>query len=105
MIDYSESKVVAVSAHVVGNGFNGEKLKLSSEPLEVEDDDLQELLLTYFLSSFTSPEYHCFTSDDKRFQDNPLFKFASSIFSNPQSLHKNSINIAGHLYETTFFQH
>jgi len=101
MIDYSKSQVVALSAHVIGNGVNGEKLKLSSEPLDVEDDDLQKLLLIYFLSSFTAPEYHSFTSDDNRFQDNPLFKLVSNIFSNPHSLHKNSINIAGHLYETT----
>src|SRR5688572_21558339 len=101
MIDYPKSKVVVLSAHVIGNGVNGEKLKLSSEPLEVDDDDLQKLLLTYFLSNFTSPEYYSFTSDDNRSVNNPLFKLVSNIFLNPHSLHKNSINIAGHLYETT----
>ena len=101
MIDYSESNVVAVSAHVIGNGVNGEKLKLSSEPLEIQDDDLQKLLLTYFLSNLTSPEYYAFRSDNKAFSDHPLFKIVTNIFSNPHSLHKNSINIAGHLYETT----
>src|SRR5262245_19741800 len=101
MIDYSKSKVVVLSAHVVGNGVNGEKLKLSSEPLEIDDEDLQGLLLTYFLSNFTAPEYHAFTSEDHQFLSNPLFKLVSSIFSNPHSLHKNSINIAGHLYEST----
>lgn len=101
MIDYSESNVLHVSAHVVGNGINGEKLKLSSEPLETEDENLQKLLLTYFLSNFTSPEYYSFTFAEDHFEENPLFKFASSIFSQPQSFHKHSINIAGHLYETT----
>src|SRR6187455_2361586 len=101
MIDYSKSNVVALSAHVIGNGVNGEKLKLSSEPLEIEDDDLQKLLLTYFLSNFTAPEYYSFTSDDKQFLNNPLFKVVSNIFSNPNSLHKNSAHIAAHLYETT----
>ena len=101
MIDYSKSNVVALSAHVVGNGVNGEKLKLSSEPLAIEDDDLQKLLLTYFLSNFTAPEYYSFTSDDKQFLNNPLFKLVSNIFSNPHSLHKNSAHIAAHLYETT----
>ena len=103
MIDYSESKVVHLSAHVVGNGVNGEKLKLSSEPLEIDDDHLQELLLTYFLSNFTQPEYYAFTSDDGVPDGNTLFRLASHIFSHPPSLHKTSINIAGHLFETTLF--
>lgn len=101
MIDYSESKVLHLSAHVVGNGVNGEKLKLSAEPLEIENDQLQSLLLTYFLSNFTHPEYYSFTPDDSHHGSNPIFKMASQIFSSPHTLHKNSINIAGHLYETT----
>ena len=101
MIEYSESKVVHLSAHVVGNGVNGEKLKLSSEPLEIEDDHLQAMLLTYFLSHFTRPEYYTFTSDDGQPAVNALFKIVSQIFLHPQSLHKHSINIAGHLYEAT----
>jgi hypothetical protein len=101
MIDYTESNVLHVSAHVVGNGVNGEKLKLSSEPLETEGDNLQKLLLTYFLSNFTSPEYYSFTFTEDQFQENPLFKFASGIFSRPQSFHENAVNIACHLYEAT----
>ena len=69
MIDYSKSKVVVLSAHVIGNGVNGEKLKLSSEPLEVEDDDLQKLLLTYFLIQLHLPGILRFTSDDKRVRE------------------------------------
>lgn len=101
MIDYSQAKVLSVSAHVVGNGVNGGKLKLSSEPLDVEDDNIERLLLTYFLSGFTTPEYYSFTSGHQDFRENPLFNFASGIFSDPESLHKNSVNIAHHLYNTT----
>lgn len=101
MIEYSQAKITHVSAHVVGNGVNGEKLKLSSEPLEIEDDNMQTLLLTYFLGNFKSPEYNSFTSEADKFKDNPIFKFASGIFSNAQSFHKNSIQIANHLYNVT----
>jgi len=101
MIDYSEGNVSHAAAHIVGNGVNGEKLKLSAEPLEIEDDELQKLLLTYFLSGFTSPEYYSFTSEEGDCDDNPLYKLASNIFSNPHSLYKNSIGIAGLLYEST----
>jgi hypothetical protein len=101
MIHYAQSKVLHLSAHVVGNGVAGEKLKLSADGLEIEDESLQQSLLTYFISGFTIPEYYRFTSADDRFKENPLFKFASGIFSNPYSLHATSINIATHLYEAT----
>ncbi|WP_276368547.1 nucleoid-associated protein [Chryseolinea sp. H1M3-3] len=101
MIDYSESKVLHVSAHVVGNGVNGEKLKLSSETLETEDDALQNVLLTYFLSSFNAFEYYRFTFTNDQIAENGLYKLVSEIFEDPDSLHENSINIASHLYAVT----
>jgi len=101
MIDYSQAKILSVSAHLVGNGVNGEKLKLSTDPLEVEDDHVEQMLLKYFLSGFNAPEYHRFTSEDDNFRVNPVFNFASVVFSRPQTFHENSVNIAHHLYNTT----
>lgn len=101
MIDYTQAKILSVSAHLVGNGVNGDKLKLSTDPLEVEDDHVEQILLKYFLSGFTAPEYHSFTSEDDNFRVNPVFNFASAVFSRPQNFHENSINIAHHLYNTT----
>lgn len=101
MIDYTQAKILSVSAHLVGNGVNGDKLKLSTDPLEVEDDHVEQILLKYFLSGFTAPEYHRFTSEDDNFRVNPVFNFASAVFSRPQTFHENSVNIAHHLYNTT----
>ena len=101
MIDNTQTKILNVSAHVVGNGVNGDKLKLSDGPLEIEEDKVESSLLKYFLSGFTSPSYHRFTSEDDNFRVNPVFNFASAIFSRPQTFHENSINIAQHLYNTT----
>lgn len=101
MIDYSEAKILNVSAHIVGNGVNGEKLKLSAGPLDVESEDIEKMVLKYFLSSFTTPEYYRFTSEDDNFRVNPVFNFVSAMFSRPQTFHENSINIAHHLFNTT----
>jgi hypothetical protein len=101
MISHSESYIQHVSAHIVGNNANGEKLKLSSEPLDVEEDEIQKLLLRYFLSSFQSPEYFRFESADYNSLTNPIFTFVSDIFLDTESLHENSINIATHLYQIT----
>ena len=59
------------------------------------------MLLKYFLSGFTAPEYQRFTSEDDNFRVNPVFNFASAVFSRPQTFHENSVNIAHHLYNTT----
>ncbi|AYB31039.1 nucleoid-associated protein [Chryseolinea soli] len=101
MIERSQSSILQVSVHVVGNRGAQELLRLSEEPLDVEDDALQELLLTYFLSNFTTPEYYAFTFSNEDFSLNPLFQFARNIFEEAESFHENSVNIAKHLYEAT----
>lgn len=101
MIDHTQASIVNVSAHIVGNGVNGDKLKLSEAPLEIEDEKVQQSLLQYFFSGFTAPEYHQFNSEDGNFHVNPVFNFISAIFSRGQTFHENSINIAQHLYNTT----
>ena len=101
MIDHSQTKILNVSAHVVGNGVNGDKLKLSEGPLEIEAEKVESLLLKYFFSAFTAPSYHRFTSEDDNYRVNPVFNFVSAIFARPQTFHENSINIAQHLYNTT----
>ncbi len=98
MIGYSESKVKDVSVHVVGNGIGDEDLMLSPEPLDIGVDSLQKLLLTYFLSSFTLPEYYNFTLEKEDSSTNSIFLFSSAIFSDRKSFHENSINIAKHLH-------
>lgn len=101
MINHSESYISHVSVHVVGNGVNGDELKISAAPLDVEEDKMQELLLTYFLSNFHSPEYFSFTSKENDFSNNSIFTVASTIFLDRKSFHKNSVSIARRLYEVT----
>ena len=101
MIDYSQANILQVSAHVVGNGVNGDKLRVSSEPLEVADDSTHSNLLRYFLSSFSTPEYYSFTSASEDLNNNVIFKLAAGMFSHPQAFHKSTISIAQHLYDVT----
>ncbi len=101
MIDYSESSVNHLSVHIVGNKMKEEKLILSPGPIDTQDDNLKKLLLTYFLSNFTSPEYYRFIFSDDGILTNLVFKLAASIFLNAKSFHKNSIRIAKHLYDIT----
>src|SRR5437879_5060230 len=99
MIDYTECIVEEVSVHTVGNKTNGENLRLSNSLLNTSEHLVKELLKKFFLSPFINPEFHSFTFTNEDFTLNPVFHFASQIFDNSKSLHRNSVNIAKHLYE------
>jgi hypothetical protein len=99
MIEYSNSVIEKVSVHNVGNKNNGEDLVLSNSLLDISDAKVKELLSRFFLSPFNGPEYYSFTSSNNDFNLNPMYVFASRIFDDAKSFHKNSADIARHLYE------
>jgi hypothetical protein len=101
MIDFSNSNIVAVAAHIIGNRNQEEPLKLSDELLEIEDEKLEPLLRVFFLSNFTVPEYYTFTFSNGDHHLNPLHRFVSNIFDDASMLYENSVYIAKHLYEAT----
>lgn len=101
MIDAKESIIQTVSVHHIGNLALEQGLKISDAPLELDDDRVHNLLQTYFLSSFTSPEYNCFSSEDGGPEQNSLFSIASAVFDEPALLHEYSVKIADLLYEAS----
>ncbi|HEY3404127.1 MAG TPA: nucleoid-associated protein [Ohtaekwangia sp.] len=101
MIGSSNCIIQQVSAHFIGNAANGDAMKLSEEPLDVQDEKLQELLRAYFLSNFSAPEFYSFTFSNGDFALNPIYQFAKEIFEEPETFHDNSVNIAKHLYDAS----
>jgi hypothetical protein len=98
MIDAAESIIQSVSVHHVGNASLDEPLKLSEAPLELDQDRIIDLLRTYFLSSFITPEYFSFTFAKEDFSLNPVYRLASEIFDEPGVLHENSVCLAQQLH-------
>jgi hypothetical protein len=101
MLRTSLTNIHTVSAHFVGNALNGEPLKLSEEPLHLGDENIHELLCTYFLGNFNVPEFYSFTADEDEFAKNPMYQIADEMFRDPESFHKNSIAIAELLASVT----
>ncbi|MEO8762155.1 MAG: nucleoid-associated protein [Bacteroidia bacterium] len=99
MIDCTKSNIEKVSIHYVGNKNNEQELRLSKSVIDTSDEKVTDLLSKFFLSPFTTPEFNSFTFTNQDFTLNPLFVFASQLFDSPKTFHKNSINIAKHLYE------
>ncbi len=98
MFDYTHCRLQKVSVHHVPNKQEG-NIVLSDNPLDVSDSRLSELLLQFFLHSFTSSEYYSFTFSNEDHTMNPMYQFAVQFFDNSRSFHRTSTHVAKHLYE------
>ena len=102
MIQTSECQVHHISAHLIGNKYNGEELILSEKPLEINDPALSEILQHYFLSHFSSPEYFSFKITNEEGVENPLFNLAKGLFNMEEvGFHTVSKKIAQLLYDNS----
>lgn len=99
MINYSQAGFYNVSLHEVGNQTNGDHLQLAKAPLDLSDTRLHALLFNYFITPFTQPEFYAFSFSNDDFTLNPLFQFASAVFDDASTFHKQTRNIAKHLFE------
>lgn len=86
-----------LSIHKVGHKTNEEGMILSKESIQI-DNSIKSVLVDYFINSFKSDEYYIFYHDID-ISMNEVYVCVSNIFSNPNSLVEQSINLAKHLYE------
>lgn len=99
MSAYSNTVIEQICCHHIGNKGNQEALQLSESFLDVSDTVVYDLLMKYFLSPFSKPEFYAFTSDDGAFLENPIYQMAAEIFDDPDTFQQNSGNIAKLLYD------
>jgi hypothetical protein len=86
-----------VIVHKVGNPSRGEELKISLNPLTLNDEIVRGLLTRYFLGAFNEHELFRFThlSD---LGMNEVYNYVAGIFRDPQSFVQQSHFIAQYLY-------
>jgi hypothetical protein len=86
-----------VIVHKVGNPSRGEELKLSINPLTLNDDIVRGLLTRYFLSAFNENELYHFThlSDVEM---NEVYRYVRAIFEDRDSFIEQSALLAQFLY-------
>lgn len=82
--------------HRAGNKALNEYLFLSKEKIKV-DSDLNDVLTSYFLSSFKDEEYYRFHHDID-LSLNEVYTCVKKIFENNDNFQEQSENIARHLY-------
>lgn len=97
MLALQQSSIYEIVVHHVGNKSNDDSLVISKGKLSLHED-VKELLAKYFLSPFKNAVYSTFThSSDVNL--NEIYTYSNKIFTDPDSLYLNSINIAKHLFD------
>ena len=97
MTSIDSVQIEQVIVHKIGNPSRGEALKLSANPLTLNDGIVRGLLTKYFLSPFNEHEQYQFT----HISDlglNEVYHYTNQLFDNPQSFTKQSALLAQFLY-------
>lgn len=88
-----------LSIHKVGNASQEESLICSQEPLQLQDETIGQLLLSYFIQPFSNAAEYFRFYHEADLQLNEIFQYCRRIFENRDNFHEQSINIAKHLYK------
>lgn len=97
MLIYEQATLVSLALHYVGCKIQEEDIRLSKKELKVSEE-INNLLVNYFLPAFKSEEYfHLYHDTDLKL--NEVYSYVSEIFDHPDQLFDQSVNLAKHLYE------
>jgi len=100
MLDYSNCHLEQLAVHQIGNQSNDEPLRLSETLVDIDDAELRELLLRYFLQPFTKiSAFYNLSGAGEDFTTNSVFQAAAQVFDDPTTFHQHSVKLAKHLYE------
>ncbi|MCQ2262272.1 MAG: nucleoid-associated protein [Bacteroidales bacterium] len=94
---FFDAKIQNVTLHFVGNKVADDGIIISDTIVNV-DEKLKEVLLSYYISPFTTNEYFEFFHESE-LELNAVFTYISRIFDNSDALYEQSVNLAKHLYE------
>lgn len=97
MITYLDAYISTNSLHFVGNKIADEGISLSKNTIVI-DHKLEQNLISYFLTPFTSEEFYQFYHEND-LALNEVYTYVSKIFDNQEGLYEQSVNLAKHLYE------
>ena len=97
MFSAFDVKIHNCAIHKIGNKLRDEGVNLSNSYLDTIVS-IQEILIDYFLSPFSSDEYFQLYHDSG-IEYNVVYGAVSQIFDDPETLYEQSVNLAKHLYD------
>lgn len=96
---FEAQSIQTVVLHRVGNKATEEGFVLSDQPLKLTEQ-LQDILVRYFLTPFKVEEYYHLYDDDN-LDLNEVYSCCQQIFAEPDSLMEESCRMARHLYNAS----
>ena len=100
MFYFDESGFEKLIVHHVGNKNNAEELLLTESEIGL-DDEIKNIFIDYFFSSFKDEIYYQFVNDAE-LEENKVYKSVSKIFENKENLIEESKIIAEHLFNQSY---
>ena len=98
MIHCENTALQEIALHHIGRKTEEEGILFSRTSLPI-DEELQSLLVSYFISPFDKAEEYYGLYHESDLSLNEVFSFVSHIFDDPASLYEESVRLARHLYE------
>lgn len=99
MISSEIAAIQEIAIHKVGNKATEDGVRFSESCVRI-NEQIGNLLIHYFFSSFKSEEYFNLFSEFG-LEDNQVYRSASEIFEDPDKLFEHSKTLANHLYENS----
>jgi hypothetical protein len=98
MFQFNEIAIDELIVHHIGSKSEEEGIKLSNSCINLTDDQLQVVLMQYFLTPFKPGElFHL--AHPEQLDQNEVYACVKQIFENRESFIEQSVNLANHLYE------
>ncbi len=99
-MNLSNATLKHVSVHLVGNKGNGQDFVASKKPLELDEND-KYILKDSFLAKFSYDLDRYSFYHPSSLDYNQVYNYCLEILAEENTFHKNSVNIARHLFESS----
>lgn len=100
MFNFSETRIRKLVVHNIGNKAEEQGIQLSRSEIEIVDEEVENILLTYFLKPFKTDEFYKFNLESEN-NSMSVLESITSIFDKDEEFYVQSANIANHLYEVS----
>ena len=99
-ISLNEAVLQKVSVHYIGNKGNGQEFIFSKKPLEISKED-KHTIKSSFLGNFNLESDKYSFNHASSLDFNEVYNYCLESLAEGATFHKNSVNMARHLYEST----
>lgn len=100
MFNFSETRIKKIVVHNIGNKAEEQGLQLSKSEINIIDESIEDILLSYFLKPFKTDEFYKFDLETEH-STIPVLDAVTNIFDAADEFYIQSANIAKHLYEVS----